>query len=260
MKGLELYRQWAPPDDVWSPWVKAPLFAEITAAADRDAVSGQNVDPGMIGDMEHTVVIVDMPGAESLDLGFALAAKGFRPVPLYNTTSGAAIGVKSAPSAVIDMTSLKERLAIPLSPAVRERISRGAPPVFLLDRRRLNPEKQPEPGKYDNRWMVFPQDFPSAPFLRERGIRRVVLIQPDDSQPQDDLTHVLLRWQESGIEVFLQQPGRFAEPLASKVKRPRMFRSVFYRALAMMGLRKNAAGGFGSVIPMPGEGSGGGFG
>lgn len=258
MKGLELYREWAPNDDVWSPWVKAPLFAEIAGTNDRDAIAWENVDPGAIGNVEQTAVIVDLPDVQSLEVGFALAAKGFRPVPLYNTTTGAGIGVKNAPSAVIDMMRLRESLAMPLPPLLRRRISSGAPPVFLLDRRRLKGEKDPEPGKYDNRWMVFPQDFPSARFLRERGIRRAVIIQTDDA-PQDDLGHVLLRWQEGGIEILLQEPGRFAEPRPIQVKRPRRFRWMWYRLLAMMGLRTNAAGGFGSVIPIPGEGGGSGF-
>jgi hypothetical protein len=258
MKGLELYREWAPADDIWSPWVKAPLFAEITTSNETVSVAWENADPGATGTIDQTAVIVDLPDTQSIEMGFALASKGFRPVPLYNTTTGAGIDIKSATAALIDMTAIKERLALPLAPVVKKRISSKAPPVFLLDRRRLKGEKAPEPGKYDNRWMVFPQDFPSARFLQERGIRRVVVIQPDDT-PQDDLGHVLLRWQEGGLGIFLQQPGRFSEPNAITVKRPRRFRWVWYRLLAMMGLRKNAAGGFGSVIPIPGEGGGSGF-
>ncbi len=32
--------------------------------------------------------------------------------------------------------------------------------------------------------------------------------------------------------------------------------SAVYRALALMGLRRNSAGGFGSIVPIPGEGGG----
>jgi hypothetical protein len=43
-----------------------------------------------------------------------------------------------------------------------------------------------------------------------------------------------------------------------RVNRPSNFKTLWYRALAMMGLRRNSAGGFGSVIPE--LASGGGFG
>ena len=42
-----------------------------------------------------------------------------------------------------------------------------APPAFLLDSDRMK-APAPDPGRFDNRWLVFPQDFPSAAFLRSR--------------------------------------------------------------------------------------------
>jgi hypothetical protein len=38
--------------------------------------------------MSDTVLAVDLPGADSVEVGFALAAVGFRPVPLYNASPG----------------------------------------------------------------------------------------------------------------------------------------------------------------------------
>jgi hypothetical protein len=40
---------------------------------------------------------------------------------------------------------------------------------------------------FDNQWMVFPQDFPSARFLVERKIKRVTLVQAEKTQPSEDL-------------------------------------------------------------------------
>jgi hypothetical protein len=56
--------------------------------------------------------------------------------------------------------------------------------------------------------VVFPQDFPSANFLFRHQISRVLLFQHGGrAQPQSDLAHVLLRWQEARMEVFLYDPA-----------------------------------------------------
>jgi hypothetical protein len=41
-----------------------------------------------------------------------------------------------------------------------------------------------------------------------------------------------------------------------EVDRPSAFRSLFYRALTLVGLRRNSAGGFGSIVPQPSQSSG----
>jgi hypothetical protein len=44
------------------------------------------------------------------------------------------------------------------------------------------------------------------------------------------------------------------------VQRPSSFRNLAYRAFALFGLKRNSAGGFGSIIPVVSAGGGGGFG
>ena len=53
-------------------------------------------------DLDSTIV-VDLPGAEAVYAGLALAARGFRPIPLFNGTSG--------PSEVIDVLPISRALA-----------------------------------------------------------------------------------------------------------------------------------------------------
>jgi hypothetical protein len=43
------------------------------------------------------------------------------------------------------------------------------------------------------------------------------------------------------------------------VAKPKRFRSIWYRLLAIAGLRRNSAGGFGSVVPQPSSSGGGGY-
>ena len=75
-------------------------------------------------------------------------------------------------------------------------------------------------------------------------------------QPQEDLAHILLRWQEAGIAVE-SKSARFGEvPVPIRVTRPYRFRAAWYRALAVLGLRRNDAGGFGGYPPPSSSGAG----
>jgi hypothetical protein len=125
------------------------------------------------------------------------------------------------------------------------------PPAFLLDSHRIAPK--PGPGAFDNRWMTFPQDFPSANLLLSRGLRNAIVFQ-QESLIQTDLDHVLLRWQQAGMQIQLKAGDQPVHPI--KVFKPRSFRSWLYVGLALMALRPNSAGGFGSVVPLPGQGGG----
>jgi len=117
--------------------------------------------------------------------------------------------------------------------------------LVLVVERRTRQFRRSGRRRFDNRWKTFPQDYPSARFLLERGIRRVVLVQEYAGQPQEDLSHVLLRWQEAGIR--LEVYGTKADgPLRElSVRQPSHFRALWQRALAVLGLRRGAWGGFG---------------
>jgi len=86
-------------------------------------------------------------------------------------------------------------------------VALDAPPAFILDSLRLKGTNPVREDMFDNRWMVFPQDFPSAKFLAEQKIRRVTLVQTEKTHPQEDLSHALLRWQEAGIEILAKASG-----------------------------------------------------
>jgi hypothetical protein len=157
------------------------------------------------------------------------------------------------PYAVIDMRDLVQAICQGTSVLENLEFSENAPPAFLLDSRRLENPAPKTPGLFDNRWMVFPQDFPSASLLKDRGIDAVLLVQSGREQPSDDLAHVLLRYQEAGLKIYSKDPAN-TDPCASiTVRRPSGFRTVWYRAMAMLGLRRNSAGGFGSFVPVAGS-------
>jgi hypothetical protein len=222
------------------------LFADVASLSPQgppDATEAASVQS--LTD-RSTAVLVDLPGPESVLTGLELARQGFRPVPLFNNAfhPGALVDVGPVLRLLLDRAEEIRSLALPPD----------APPAFLLDSRRMTGDAKP--GAYDNRWMVFPQDFPSASFLLSRNLHRATVLQ---RQPAEDLAHVLLRWQEAGIEISAWDPTAGGSPQPLQVRKPSKFRHLWYRALVLMRLRRNSAGGFGSIIPMPSSG-GHGFG
>jgi hypothetical protein len=247
-----LYEQWAPPGAPWSAWAKPVLFAQLDA---------QPRTHQPVGDWRHlrtdwapppggVVIVIDLPGLEAVLMGLALAERGYRPVPLYNCCLG--------PAPVLDVSQITDGLDAggPILESLG--LPYMAAPAFLLDSRRQQPGQSPSPGRFDNRWVTLPQDFPSANLLISRGYRQAVLVQNDRLQPQGDLAHVLCRWQEQGMAVLAVQPQRDDKPRPLRVSRPSHFRWMWYAFLATLGLRRNSTGGFGAVIPEPSSSSSGG--
>lgn len=252
-EGGRLFDAWAPETSPWSQWAKPVLFAQLKsarAAPPSDPFDVMTALPGR----EATAVIVDLPAARSVHVAFAFAReRGLRPVPLYNGVQASNALLDNEPITDALHTYHRELLALPIDDA--------APPLFMLDANRLKPTTARVPGRFDNRWMVFPQDFPSGHALKLRGITRALVV-GTSLRVDDDLAHVLLRWQELGIDVFAMEDRPLAQGGASApskivVHKPSLFRALAQRALAAAGLARNAAGGFGSIIPMPSQSSGG---
>jgi hypothetical protein len=57
------------------------------------------------------------------------------------------------------------------------------------------------PGAFDNRWVVFREDLPSAEQLRAAGIDQVIVVQKG-TLPVTDLEDVLLAYQTGGLELI----------------------------------------------------------
>lgn len=247
MLNEEAYTAWAPDDSPWSVWAKPVLFADMVhiawgaATGPDDALIARFPAPD-----QRTAVVIDVAGERSVMLGVGLARRGYRPVPLYNATKGA--------NQLVDVTSIAEALARGAGALKQMSIPRDAPPAFLLDSQRMKGD--PKPLRFDNRWMVFPQDFPSATFLRAHGIERVLVVQDGDA-PAQDLAHVLLRYQKAGIAIAVAPPETPEAARPITVSPPSRFRRAWYRALAALALSRASVGGFGAVIPEPSQGGSG---
>ena len=240
INNLEIYKTWAPYDALWTQWAKPVLFMHSPQELLREL---DIPELGWIQSVEsQTMIIVDLPSKSSVVESMGLARLGYRPVPLYNGVDGRVF------SMVVKVDEIAAALCYCAGILATYNIGPEAPPVFMLDSNRMNGSGK-QPGTYDNRWCVFPQDMPSASFLINAGIRRIIV---RSDRIQNDLSHILLRYQEEGIEIHLCT-GEQIEKIS--VVKPSKFRSLSYRFSVILGLTRNGAGGFGDKIPEPTQSS-----
>ena len=251
------YKIWAPDNALWTVWAKPVLFANPTFSDYLlhipeinwlpEVPKANEINPNSENNANNdTMVIIDLPGKDGVEEGLALANIGYRPVPLYNGVNGPyesmmIVNVRDIVTALYQGADFISSL----------NLRPDAPPVFLLDSNRLKGRGK-EKGKYDNRWCIFPQDMPSAPFLTKQGIKKIILRSYDNSI-QNDLSHILCRYQEQGIRIF-QFDGTDgyngnAMLKETKVSRPSQFGGFIYRFKVIAGLTRNPTGGFGGQIP-----------
>lgn len=242
-----LFSTWAPDESPWSAWAKPVLFVQSEPVAAVPLPPAELAPERVPARSSRAAIVVDMPGAQGIACALVLAGAGYRPIPLYNSTTGPG-------QELIDLNPIRSGLVEGAAQLQAMRIPRDAPPAFIIDSRRV--DGTPAPTIYDNRWMVFPQDFPSARALRAAGLESVIVIRTDASAMKPDLRWVLRHWKREGVSVHQVDPitgaGRSLDLDTSLL-------AVFGDHISrwFSGLRKNSAGGFGGVVPVPQATSGG---
>lgn len=234
---LDFYKTWAPAYAEWTAWAKPVLFACM-------AFTGSivlDIPEVPVESDSKTMIIIDLPGELGVAEALAYAAKGWRPVPLYNGVLGEgkmSVDVRSLGDALRTGAGLLRSMSIPLD----------APPVFMLDSERMYGSKTP--GEYDNRWCVFPQDMPSAEYIISKGINKVIV--RSARWVRVDLERVLYDYQKNGIALLSLQSndGPPKELVARKLS---FAEELAYRFRATFKLTRNATGGFGGLILEPHE-------
>lgn len=244
MDAKEIFSVWAPSDSIWSRWAKPVIFAKMNAAWIQP-VELKLPDIGGLGiprPYEHTAIVVNLPGVHSVFMGLALATYGYRPVPLYNASDG--------PSAVVPVSEIVSALISGTEMLSGIRLDPAAPPAFLLDVNRMTGVAAPSPGRFDNRWIVFPQDMPSANFMRSQQIERAQVLQAINTMSDDDLSHVFSRWRSTGISLLVEDPYTNGPTQELTISHPARFKMRYLALMFLfLGLRRSNVGGFGSVIP-----------
>lgn len=243
MKAEDVHAWWAPDDASWVEWVKPVTFAcmrervKCRPLTRRAAwLAAQQLAP--LGDLSHTAVVVDLPSAEAVWVGLALADHGVRPIPLYNAVDheAALVDVRPIMAALIDATQSEAVLPV------------HAPPAFLLDSERMKAASvgSARPA-YDNRWVCRAVDFPSAALLTERGVRRVLLIQDRIARPAADLEPILLAWQGAGLPMWRLARSE-AGPAAPFCLAASTWPVRFLRWWMRTGVRRRRDGAYGRML------------
>lgn len=211
MTDKELYRIWAPLGKKWIEWVRPVPFVGIHEHSKEYNFTLFEV-PVMDFPEEKfadAALIVDLPGAESVEVGIALAKEGYRPIPAFN-------GTIEQPGArtTVDNQSVGMGLIAGAGELQKIELKDDARPAFLLDSNRLHRHRI-DVTVFDNSWDIYPQDMPSADYFINNGIRKIVVI---GERLSVDLKKILYQYQKKHIEIYLQKG--FAEPKKVRVRKP----------------------------------------
>ena len=195
MTGKEIYKIWAPVGKRWVDWVRPVPFVGIDEYSVRYAVSNNDLPVFDFVDEKcaDAALIVDLPGVESVKAGIALAEVGYRPIPVYNGTIQ-----QPGARATVDNQAVQAGLLWGAAELCKLEISDDALPVFLLDSNRMHRFKM-EISLFDNSWDLYPQDVPSAEYMLEQGIHKIIIVGDKVSK---DLKKILYKFQKKNIQIL----------------------------------------------------------
>jgi hypothetical protein len=248
----ELLDIWAPPSSPWSLWAKPVLFAHWPRPLPADW-EPRPVDLSWTPAAgERVAFLIDLPGAASVHFGLAVAAIGYRPVPLFSAIppplhEGQTLSVISVEPIMAAIVGGADRLQSTSIPP-------DAPPAFLIDfARSTGAAAGLRPGTFDNRSIVFTTDVPSAARLAAHGVRRAILVQDEPGPLADDLEDLLRTWHADGLRLDVKWLSRSGPPVPLTLPR-RAWWARTWRWLTRQRPRPTAAGEFGAFIPHPSSG------
>lgn len=260
-----LFELWGPPQtSPWSGYHRPTLFAALDSIGENMRWPAA-VPPLLPGDAPHerapwaardAALLLDLPGPHAVAWAAWLARRWHEPVVTFNNWPHG--------NALVDMGMALGAL-LHFAPWAREgkdAREKDAPPVFILDRRRLGP-RAPRPRDFDNRYYLLESDLPSVATLQKHGVTHLVYARPGDLAPgapeeMDDMNRYL-------HEVAKKMPVKVV-PLSTTswtwgeardhapAIRPTPFNTVKDPAFA--DFRRAAAGGFGELVPEPSSGGG----
>lgn len=241
----EMFETWAPTGAPWSGWVKPAPFAHLPGEFPPVDPTPE-LDAAWAAPPTRIAIVVDLPGALVVQYGLALAAVGYRPVPLFNAipppTPEALSVVNVAPILGALQHGAEALRRIPL-PA-------NAPPAFLIDADRQAIQNPPVAGAFDNRSIVFVTDFPSAARLAAQGLTSVLLFRESESGLGDDLRFALQTWDRQGLPIIAAKwLSELGGPVPFTLPRSSWWTGFRQRFRTFFGFRRNPSGEFGEFIP-----------
>jgi len=210
MKGKEAFAIWAPKESKWSAWVKPAGFLFSNSLDEtKEVIHFDLPDVGYFDNLPpNAAIIVDLPEYLAINEGLALAKRGYQPVPLYNGT----IAQRNS-RALVNTQVIGKALIWAAIVLENTEISVNAPPAFLLDSNRLHRYKK-DPTLFDNSWDVYDQDFPTARFFLNNGIKNIVV---RGNTINKDIIKILYSMQKNKIVIHLCDSYRMTEVRIIKI-------------------------------------------
>jgi len=131
----EIFRVWAPPESIWSPWVKPVLFASMSEAPPP---YGNPAEPAHVFEIpdssNKTMLVLDLRGDRSVHEGIELARRGYRPVPLFNSIPFSSIYLSTDFPSMVDCESIVSALYYRAPELAKIPLPADAPPAFCWTR------------------------------------------------------------------------------------------------------------------------------
>ncbi|MGZ4338292.1 MAG: hypothetical protein ACXVRA_13390 [Gaiellaceae bacterium] len=208
----------APSQPALAPYYVPTLFQALSAPSLRQAMNPVPPPPGdddvrrgqallslfrAVDTPTDTAVILDLDGPVTAAVAAGMAP-AFDPVFVFDNWPHP-LGV--VPSHVTLGSMLFYR---PLFLRARETRTAPAPPVFVLDRRRLS-HYVDQQSQFDNRYVA---KLPTSENLRSLGVRHVLYVVPgkSDLRELDDLNDDFVAFADSGIDVKMMALTDLAAP------------------------------------------------
>ena len=221
---------------VWSRWASPVAFASLNCdELGVCAASASSTGTPHIPVTSGTAYVIDLAGAPAIRLAMKFARAGLRPVPIFNASPLPLTPGEAARSALVDMTYVTRELCFSVSELASLPIQNDAAPVFVIDANRMSGRSSLDP-RFDNRWIVYPQDFPSGAKLREHGITRIVAIQQTEAIAAD-LNDVLVEWQTAGLEILTKRDDERAAEVRRHVKPPSRLLVLWRKFVRLLGFK-----------------------
>ncbi len=205
----EVYKIWAPAGAKWVDWVRPVPFVEIKDYSKSYKFSNLSIPKLIYLDdvPENTAIFLDLPGYDAIKEGLALARMGMRPIPIYNGTNE-----QPGSRATVDNHAVEVALWWGANELKNIQIDNNAAPVFLLDSNRIDRYKM-SVAVFDNSWDVYDQDVPSAEYLLNNKITKIILRTKDEVNP--DLKKILYKYQQVGLKIYYTDG--YVEPVEADV-------------------------------------------
>lgn len=213
MTGKDIYKIWAPYGKRYSPWVRPVPFVDMDTVKELYGVVDYEEEEVFYAKKltKNTAYILDIDGVNSVREAITLARMGYVPVPLFNGTSP-----NEGVMATVDNEIIEAMLIWGAYELTNIKIEDDAPPVFLLDKNRLNRYKY-DRGEFDNSWDIYAQDMPSADYLLKNKIRKIVV---RSDVLRNDLCQILYKYQQKDIKIYFTDG--IEEPKLIKINKSKL--------------------------------------